>query len=143
MTPRTLRSETRERYNASIETEQHDFRTFETTGWNAGYKVNAADLSRALSASWSTLSAYLSERLVGFGRVMSDGVLYAVLFDVIVHPDFRDQGIVSEITRRLVQNCVGAGIRDIQLFCAPGKVEFYERLGFQVRPAGAPGMRFN
>jgi len=116
---------------------------FETTGWNARYRVNSEDLSRVLTASWSTVSAYVSGRLVGFGRTMCDGVLYAVLFDVIVHPDFRRRGIGGEIVRRLVDECIAAGIRDIQLFSAAGKSEFYERLGFRVRSPEAPGMTWH
>jgi SAM-dependent methyltransferase/GNAT superfamily N-acetyltransferase len=116
---------------------------FETTGWNDRYRVNSEELSRVLSASWSIVSAYVSDRLVGFGRAMSDGVLYAVLFDVIVHPDFQRRGIGAEIVKRLVSRCVAVGIRDIQLFSAAGKSEFYERLGFRVRPFDAPGMKFH
>ena len=115
---------------------------FETTGWNARYKVNVEELSGALIASWSTVSAYVSGRLVGFGRTMSDGFLYAVLFDVIVHPEFQRRGIGAEIVSRLVEGCVAAGIRDVQLFSAAGKIHFYERLGFRVRSGEAPGMRF-
>jgi ribosomal protein S18 acetylase RimI-like enzyme len=114
---------------------------FETTGWNARFEVDEAQLGRALRASWSTVSAYESGRLVGFGRTLSDGVLYAVLFDVIVHPEFQRRGIGREIVKRLVGGCRAAGIRDIQLFSAPGKIRFYERLGFQPRPDEAPGMR--
>ena len=115
---------------------------FETTGWNARYKVNAEELSAALTASWSTVSAYVSGGLVGFGRTMSDGVLYAVLVDVIVHPEFQRRGIGAEIVKRLVDGCIEAGTREIQLFSATGKIQFYERLGFQVRSAQAPGMRY-
>ena len=115
---------------------------FETTGWNSRYKVTVEDLSRALIASWSTVSAYVSGRLVGFGRTMSDGVLYAVLFDVIVHPVFQRRGIGAEIVNRLIEGCVAARVRDIQLFSAAGKIHFYERLGFRARSPEAPGMRF-
>src|ERR1700688_4153192 len=92
-------------YRTSLPTPAEYAQLFETTGWNARYKVSAEDLSNALSASWSSVSAYESGRLVGFGRTMSDGVLYAVLFDVIVHPDFQRQGIGREIVRQLVVGC--------------------------------------
>lgn len=115
---------------------------FETTGWNARYKASVGELGKSLNASWSTVSAYAAERLIGFGRTISDGVLYAVLFDVIVHPDFQRRGIGAGIVRQLVEGCSAAGIRDIQLFSAAGKIQFYERLGFDIRPAEAPGMRF-
>jgi GNAT superfamily N-acetyltransferase len=114
---------------------------FETTGWNATYKASLAELESSLIGSWFGVSAYVAGRLVGFGRVLSDGVLYALLVDVIVHPDFRRHGIGSEIVQRLIKKCVGSGIRDIQLFSSAGKVEFYEKLGFKIRHEDAPGMR--
>jgi len=118
------------------------FSLFETTGWNAKYAATPADLARAVDASWSILSAYADGSLVGFGRVVSDGTMHAVLFDVIVHPDYQRRGIGSEILTRLVRVCREAAIRDIQLFAAHGKGPFYERHGFRVRPDGAPGMEY-
>jgi hypothetical protein len=45
------------------------------------------------------------------------------------------------ILDRLVERCIEAGIRDIQLFCAGGRRSFYERRGFAARPEDAPGMQ--
>jgi predicted N-acetyltransferase YhbS len=44
--------------------------------------------------------------------------------------------------RRLLERCRAAHIRDVQLFCARGKVPFYSRLGFIARSEDAPGMDF-
>jgi hypothetical protein len=51
---------------------------FETTGWNQTYRTGADELNEAISSSWYVLSAYDHNDLVGFGRVISDGVLYAL-----------------------------------------------------------------
>jgi ribosomal protein S18 acetylase RimI-like enzyme len=118
------------------------FSLFETTGWNVKYAAAPGDLARAMDASWMVLSAYVDGLLVGFGRVVSDGTMHAVLFDVIVHPDHQGRGIGSEILTRLVGACREAGIRDIQLFAAHDKGSFYERHGFRARPENAPGMEF-
>ncbi len=118
------------------------FSLFETTGWNAKYAATPEDLARAVNASWNILSAYAGESLVGFGRVVSDGTMHAVLFDIIVHPDHQRCGIGSGILTRLVRVCREAGIRDIQLFTARGKGAFYERYGFRARPDDAPGMEY-
>jgi hypothetical protein len=40
-----------------------------------------------------------------------------------------------------VQKCKGNNIRDIQLFAAKDKSEFYEKFGFEKRPINAPGMQ--
>ena len=115
---------------------------FETTGWNAKYHASPADLIRAASNSWLVLTAYDRDRLVGFGRVLTDQVLHAMIYELIVHPEYQGQGIGGFILDRLVERCRQAGIHDIQLFCARGKRSFYEKRGFVARPHDAPGMYY-
>ena len=115
---------------------------FETTGWNARYQASMAELEQALAHSWHVVCAYEGERLVGIGRTVSDGVLYAMIYDMIVRPSHQGRGIGSAILTRLVAQCQEAGLRDIQLFSAQGKAGFYRRRGFVARPADAPGMMF-
>ena len=88
------------------------------------------------------VAAYDGGRLVGSGRIVSDGVFHALVVDVIVLPEYQGQGIGTAIMRRLVEGARARHIRDLQLFCATGKAAFYEKLGFQPRPraADAPGM---
>ncbi len=116
------------------------FALFETTGWNADYGLSAGDLALAVEASWAVVSAHEAGRLVGFGRAICDGVVHALILDMIVAPDRQGRGIGSEILRRLVERCRSAGIRDIQLFSAKGKSGFYGKHGFRPRPEDAPAL---
>ena len=47
------------------------------------------------------------------------------------------------VLQELVEKCLELGIHDIQLFCAKGKAGFYEKHGFVVRRADAPGMEYS
>ncbi len=118
------------------------FALFVTTGWNQEYKASPEELERANRNSWLTISAYDEGRLVGFGRVVTDFILHAMIFDMIVLPDYQGKGIGTLILTRLVSRCLEHGIRDIQLFCAKGKRTFYEKNGFEARADDAPGMQF-
>lgn len=129
------------RYQTYPPTPAQYFALFETTGWNAEYHLTPLDLARALISSWYMVSVYDEDRLVGFGRVMSDSI-HAMIYDLIVVPDHQRQGLGGEILARLVKRCQEAHIRDIQLFCAAGKREFYERHGFVARSDDSPGMQF-
>ena len=113
---------------------------FETTGWNSMYKADSEDLSQALKNSWYVVAAYQGSELVGIGRLVSDGVLYAMIYDMIVKPSHQGSGIGTTILDKLIQKCKDSGLRDIQLFSARGKVSFYLKRGFSERPADAPGM---
>ncbi len=117
------------------------FSLFTTTGWNEAYKASPDDLERANQNSWLVLSAYDENKLVGFGRVVTDFVLHAMIYDMIVLPDYQGRGIGTMILTRLVTRCQERGIRDIQLFCARGKRPFYEKNGFESRADDAPGMQ--
>ncbi len=119
------------------------WRLFLTTGWNEEYHLSAEEYLQALRLSWYLVCVYEGERLVGFGRLVSDQVVHAMIYDLIVDPEFQNQGIGGEILDQLVQYCKQAQIRDIQLFCARGKRSFYEKRGFVARPADAPGMQFH
>jgi GNAT superfamily N-acetyltransferase len=112
----------------------------DTTGWFAQAPLDMVALDQALAHSWATLSAYDGELLVGFGRVLSDGVIHALIVELIVLPEYQDQGIGGAILEQLVTLCRDAGIRSIQLFAARGKTGFYERHGFVPRHPDAPGM---
>ncbi|TDR23745.1 GNAT family N-acetyltransferase [Marinicella litoralis] len=113
---------------------------FETTGWNQVYQASQDALHQAITNSWQAVCAYDDKQLIGFGRVVSDGVLYAMIYDLIVHPDYRNRGLGTELLKNLLNACEAANIRSIQLFSAKGKVVFYEQRGFVARPADAPGM---
>jgi GNAT superfamily N-acetyltransferase len=116
------------------------FDLFLTTGWNENYQLDRHELFAAIKESWHTISAYENDRLVGFGRIICDGVVHALILDMIVHPSHKRKGIGTRILKNLVEKCHEHNIRDIQLFCATDKKDFYEKNGFVPRPENAPGM---
>ena len=118
------------------------YKLFRTTGWYESYKLTEDKLELALNNSWFMVSVYYKEQLVGFGRIISDKSLHALILDVIVLPDFQNNGIGTKIMKILTGNCLSEGIIDIQLFCAEGKTDFYEKLGYEKRNNNAPGMQY-
>jgi GNAT superfamily N-acetyltransferase len=129
-------------YRESAPSIEHYFPLFETTGWNREYSVAPDDLAKALAGSQYVVAAWVDGMLVGTGRVVTDGVLHAMLYDVIVHPDYQGRGIGSTLVSMLVQWCCAANIRAIELFCARGRSSFYGKNGFNPRPQNAPGMSY-
>jgi N-acetylglutamate synthase-like GNAT family acetyltransferase len=116
-------------------------RLFDTAGWSSLFHASPDELDEALRHSWYSVWAHASGKLVGGGRIISDGVLYATIHDLIVISSYRRRGIGSEILRRLVEKCREAGIRTVQLFSAAGMAEFYKKRGFERRAQDAPGMQ--
>jgi ribosomal protein S18 acetylase RimI-like enzyme len=114
---------------------------FQTTGWNQDYNFSVQDLANAIQNSWYSMSIYDSDKLIGFGRVIADGVHHALIVDLIIHPDYQSKGFGSRLLDKLVSKCKKNKIRDIQLFSAKDKYAFYEKFGFEKRPDNAPGMQ--
>ncbi len=123
-----------------IPTKNDFFSLFESTGWNDEYGLSGEELLECLSKSWYMVSAFDENKLVGFGRVISDGKLHALITEMIVLPVYQGQGIGKKILEMLTRQCQKLGIRDIQLFSAKGKAGFYEKYGFTRRSESGPGM---
>ncbi|MFS0713157.1 GNAT family N-acetyltransferase [Microbacterium sp. 2P01SA-2] len=108
------------------------------TGWA---EWSPETFERALAGSWVVCSARDDDgKLVGIGRLISDGALHAFVTEMIVATSARGAGIGSEILRMLVDESRRRGVSDIQLFAARGRAAFYERHGFAARSAEGPGM---
>ena len=112
------------------------------TGWNDEYNFSPEDLKKSIANSWYAMSAFDSGKLVGFGRVIADGVHHALIVDIIVRPEYEAIGISTAIVNGLVKKCREEKIRDIRLFAADDKYRFYEKHGFKARPHNAPGMEY-
>lgn len=129
-------------YTHILPEKEQFFKLFLTTGWNNEYQLTMDQLYEAIHRSWYFVSVYDRDTLVGFGRIISDGVLHALIVDLIVLPAYQGNGIGSKILTELVDRCNAFQICDIQLFCAKGKSDFYQKFGFAERPSDAPGMQF-
>ncbi|MFY4728131.1 GNAT family N-acetyltransferase [Nitrospira sp. BLG_2] len=86
------------------------------------------DAKKMLGHTDLALYAWDGDRLVGFGRVLTDFVYRATIWDVIVDRAYQGQGVGTEIVRRILNH---PRLKKVELFwlCTrrPG---FYEKLGF-------------
>ena len=73
-------------------------------------------------------------RLIGFARVISDGVFHATLSDMVIHPDFHSRGLGKKVIKYIVTQLTTEGVNDIILFTSPSVVDFYHSLGFICEP---------
>jgi predicted GNAT family N-acyltransferase len=81
------------------------------------------------------------ERLVGFARVLTDTVFKALILDVIVAPDCRQDGLGRHLMERIVRHPALADVNHFELYCLPELVPFYEKWGFSTDVAGVTFMR--
>ncbi len=97
-------------------------------------------LESAITRSWCCLTARdAGGRLIGFVHVISDGILHAYIMRLIVHPDFRHQGIGSRIMTALMEILQENDLKPT-LVATPGNVKFYEKFGFRTNINGLTAM---
>jgi len=93
--------------------------------------ARAGDLPRIKEAflnSYRVVTAWDSDRIVGAGRMISDGQCYGWIHDMAVLPDLQKQGIGRGIVEALLDGNEHLLIGLTSSFDAIG---FYRRLGFR------------
>ena len=129
-------------YKNTLPDKEQFFTLFQTTGWFPDQNLDADRLYAAINNTWHMVCAYDGDNLIGFGRIISDGTLHALIVEMIVLPEYQGKGIGSRILDDMVGECKAHDIIDIQLFCARDKALFYEKRVFIKRPEEMPGMQF-
>jgi GNAT superfamily N-acetyltransferase len=97
-------------------------------------------IDKSLLLSWGWIAARTNEnRLVGFVQVLSDEIMHAYIFRMIVHPEFRNQGIGTAIMEELMKILKENNLKPA-LVASPGRSSFYEKFGFSIDPKGCTAM---
>jgi len=70
-------------------------------------------------------------KIIGMGRILSDGVSDAYIQDLVILPDYREKGIGKKLVKALVDYCHKNKIFWIALIAEPDQDGFYKNLGFK------------
>ncbi|HAS39241.1 MAG TPA: GNAT family N-acetyltransferase [Microscillaceae bacterium] len=99
-------------------------------------EVSPEQSQQSLDNSLFFVCIYHSEKLMGFGRVVGDGVLFFYISDVMVSPQAKGQGIGSMIMNEIMAYLKKTANRwsTIALLAAPNKENFYTKFGFETCP---------
>lgn len=128
-------------YKNRIPDQESFFRLYNSTGWNASGRLSTDIIFKGIMNSWYIISVFDGTKLIGVGRIVSDGGYQVFITDVIVLPEHRHKGIGRKIMEHLLAYCREHNVAWVQLSCAKGKKGFYEKFGFEKRSADAPGMQ--
>lgn len=88
---------------------------------------------QAFEASHTTVFMYHGDRLISFGRAISDGVYQAAVYDCAVVEEFQGKGLGRLIIAEIVAQLPGC---NLILYASPGKEGFYEKFGFRKMKTG-------
>ncbi len=85
-------------------------------------KRDPENLKIALGKSFCSIFCLKRDKLIGLGRVISDGIYYASIFDVAIRPEYQGKGIGKQIMKNLINSVPGTNIHLTSTF---GNESFY------------------
>lgn len=88
------------------------------------------DLEIAIANSDPVISIWDNDRLIGFTRATSDCVFRATIWDVVIHPDYRGQGLGRKLIETLLDHPRIRRVERVYLMTTYQQ-EFYLKLGFE------------
>jgi ribosomal protein S18 acetylase RimI-like enzyme len=94
-----------------------------------------------LSQSFTHIGAYHEGKLIGFVNVAWDGGIHAFILDTCVHPQFRRQGIGSQLVKTAAEIARSGNLVWLHVDFEPHLLEFYRRCGFRNTTAGLLQLR--
>ncbi|WP_395761569.1 GNAT family N-acetyltransferase [Bacillus sp. 3G2] len=107
---------------------------YESLGWNS-LQLTVNELEQMCKQSWYAMYAFDDKKLVGMGRIISDGVITGVICGVCVLPEYQSIGIGKEIVKRLIRHCEQNKVIP-QLMCVEKLQSYYESIGFETFSVG-------
>jgi predicted GNAT family N-acyltransferase len=113
---------------------------FDIVGWGS-YPVEIS--KKALSNNIYSVSIYDNDSIIGYGRLIGDGIIFLYIHDVMVKPEYQGKGIGKTIMQKLLSKVeeLRKENPDLLLYlgASKGKEDFYRKCGFITREEAGLG----
>lgn len=107
---------------------------YDAVGWGS-YEEEIS--KKALSNNIYSVSVYENENIIGYGRIIGDGIVFLYIHDIMVKPEYQGKGIGKTIMNKLLTKIhelqkINPDLRTY-LGASKGKENFYKKCGFITR----------
>ena len=107
---------------------------YDAVGWGS-YDEKVSE--KALANTMYSVSVYDDEKIIGFGRLIGDGICFLYIHDVMVAPEYQNKKIGTQIMNKLINQINQIKLENpyvrVYLGASKGKEEFYKKFGFVTR----------
>ena len=107
---------------------------YDAVGWGS-YDKKVSE--KALANTMYSVSVYDDDKIIGYGRILGDGICFLYIHDVMVTPKYQNKKIGSQIMDKLLEKVNQIKVENpnvrVYLGASKGKERFYERFGFITR----------
>ena len=84
-------------------------------------------IKKTFTNSMFKVMAFDDDKIIGAVRAISDGVSHAVIYDLVLLPEYQKKGIGKQMMNKLLND---SKVKTYMLYSVPGKEKFYEQFGF-------------
>lgn len=113
---------------------------FDIVGWGSYPKEIS---KKALSNNIYSVSIYDNDNIIGYGRLIGDGIIFLYIHDIMVKPEYQGKGIGKTIMQKLLSKVeeLRKENPDLLLYlgASKGKEDFYRKCGFITREEAGLG----
>ena len=104
---------------------------FMSVGWSDGSETPQMrkNFNKPFIHSTLVISAWKDDQLIGAVRVLSDTVIRSIIYDLLVDPQFQNEGIGKELLRRCRTHFSGS---EWLVQTKPETAGYYKKLGFEI-----------
>lgn len=107
---------------------------YDAVGWGS-YDEKISE--KALANTMYSVSLYDDDKIIGYGRIIGDGICFLYIHDVMVIPKYQNKKVGSQVMNKLLEKVNQIKIENpyvrVYLGASKGKEKFYERFGFITR----------
>ncbi len=107
---------------------------YDQVGWGS-YDIEISNV--ALKNTIYSVSVYDDDKIIGFGRIIGDGIVFLYIQDVMVVPKYQSKGIGTMIMQNLISEINNIKQKNpslrVYLGASKGKEGFYKKFGFITR----------
>ena len=104
---------------------------YDAVEWGA-YDIEISQ--KALDNTYYSVSVYDDNQIIGYGRLIGDGICFMYIHDVMVKPDYQNKKIGTMIMNKLVEQLEMIKKENpymrAYLGASKGKENFYKKFGF-------------
>ncbi len=113
---------------------------YDKVEWGA-YDIETT--KKLLKYTLYSVSVYAENKIIGYGRIIGDGVVFIFIRDVMVVPEYQSKKIGTKIMNKLMdkinQICQENPYARVYLGASKGKEGFYRKFGFITRAEAGLG----
>ena len=115
--------------NKNLPCEQLD-KLFVSAGWSDSENTHDNSWFKIpFTNSTFVISAWEDDHLVGVVRVLSDTFDRSVIYDLVVLPEYQNQGIGTELVKRCIAHCPNS---EWLVQTTEKNIKYYEKIGFEI-----------